>query len=230
MTGSFAPRVAFLLLGLLAGAQEGRASSPESVLARMRARQSTLSTMKARIEQTKTYPQLGIEDPVERGLFWLRRDGKGETSLRLEIREPDARILVVAGGRYLLYQPRLRQAIEGEASGRGPRGLFSGVLGGSPEALDGLERDYEIVSSSEGERSGRTVYELRFAAKEGAEVYCWELELSVDLELWVPVRQRCREANGSVITFSLSEVELDVELEEDAFEIDVPEGVERIEG
>ena len=211
-----------------AKASDSTSLAPEVVLGRMRARQFGLMTLKARIEQTKAYPQLGIEDPVESGLFRLQRDGKKGTRVRIEIQVPDTRILIVSGGRYQLYQPRLRQAIEGQLVGTGPKGLFSGVLSGSPEALVQLERDYVVEGAGRSDLSGRPAYELKFTAKDGAEVYCREIELAVDAELFLPVRQTCREANDSRVTFSLSELEIDTELEKGLFELDLPKGVERV--
>ena len=53
--------VAPLLAILLCAAADP--SSPEVVLARMSQAQSNLTTLKARLQQVKSYPQLGIEDP-----------------------------------------------------------------------------------------------------------------------------------------------------------------------
>jgi outer membrane lipoprotein-sorting protein len=222
-------------LGLLAVAPGARASdpvasAPEEVLARMRARQAALETLKARIEQTKSYPQLGLEDPAESGLFRLERDSKRGTRVRIEIQVPDTRVLIVAEGRYQLYQPRLRQAIEGELVGSGPKGLFSGVLSGSPEAVAQLERDYVVEGEGGSDVDGRPVYDLRFTAKKGAEVYCREIELAVDAELYLPVRQRCREANDSLVTFTLSGIEVDAELEKGLFDLELPKGVQKVKG
>lgn len=201
---------------------------PEAVLARMRARQAELSTMRARVEQTKVYPQLGIEDPAERGRFLLERDGERGARVRLEIDSPQPRVLIVVGTRYQLYQPRLRQVIEGELTGAGTRGMFSGLLAGSPEAMDRLERDYLVESAGESEVAGRPVYELTFTARAGAAVYCTGIELAVDRVRFLPLRQTCREANESRVTFTLSDVEIDVPLESGIFELELPKGVERI--
>ena len=50
----------------------------------------------------------------------------------------------------------------------------------------------------------------------------------MDEKLLLPVRQTCEEANRSVITFSLSELETNVALDAKLFEIDLPPGVERV--
>ncbi len=220
--------LAWLTLVAVAGASSP--GSPDVVLARMRQAQSSLTTLTARLEQMKSYPQLGIEDPVERGYFYMSRTRAGATRVRMEIQEPETRILTVADGKYLLYQPRIKQAVEGKLSGGGKKGLFSGILTGSPGALEELERDYHAESSVETTLAGTNVIELRFTAQPNAAVYCQRIDLWVDLASWLPVQQSCHEANQSVITFTLGDIELNVPLEKDAFEVVLPSDVEKLRG
>lgn len=211
--------IAFWILMATTLAHTPPASSAETLLSRMRARQTELGSLRARLEQTKSYPQLGLEDPPERGHLYLVRSGKS-SKVRVEIESPDARILTVKDGSYLLYQPRIRQAVSGKVSAVSKKGLFSGVLMGSPDALDELEKSYQ-VRELDGHR-------LEFSARPGAEVYCRRIELWVDKRLLLPIRQTCEETNRSVITFSLSELETNVPLNAKLFEIELPPGVERV--
>lgn len=201
-------------------------SSPEVVLARMRQAQSSVESLTARLEQVKSYPQLGIEDPAERGTFTMKRSKGGNTRVRMEIREPETRILIVADGEYLLYQPRIQQAIEGTVTGGGKKGLFSGILTGAPEALEELERDYAVETLV----ADADAIQLAFTAQPSAAVYCQRIDLWVDATTWLPVRQSCHEANQSIITFTLEEIRLNVPLKKDAFDVDLPSDVEKLRG
>jgi len=198
--------------------------SPEQVLERMRMAQAGLETLKARLEQVKSYPQLGIEDPVERGFLYFE-PGK----MRLEIQEPEVRILVVKDGKYVLYQPRIRQAISGKVEGQGTKGLFPGLLTGSPESFRELEESYSASDRGEETLDERRVHHLTFRARPGVPVYCYEIELFIDTVLLLPVRQKCREANQSEITLTLADIERNTPLERNLFEVEIPDGVERIE-
>jgi outer membrane lipoprotein-sorting protein len=198
--------------------------SPEAILERMRAAQAGLESLKARLEQVKSYPQLGIEDPVEKGFLYFQ-GGK----MRLEIREPELRILVVKDGKYVLYQPRIRQAITGKVDGRGTKGLFPGLLTGSPESFRELGKSYSASDMGEEDFDGRRVHHLKFRARPEVSVYCQEIDLFIDAVLLLPVGQKCREANRSEITLTLADVERDAPLERSLFEIEIPDGVERIE-
>jgi outer membrane lipoprotein-sorting protein len=204
-------------------------SSPQAVLARMRDRQEKLVSLRAEIEQVKSYPQLGIDDPPEVGRFFLLRGRRGSMA-RIDIETPERRILTVKDGKYVLYQPRIRQAIEGRLAGSGAKGLFSGVLTGSPEAMEELEKSYVLSGLGIESLGDRSVQHLRFTARAGAAVFCQQIDLFVDGSLDLPVRQSCREANEAVVSFTLSGMELDVPLEESLFELDLPPGVERVKG
>ena len=215
------------LLAILLGAAAD-SSSPEVVLARMSQAQSNLTTLVAGLKQVKSYPQLGIEDPAERGYFYLEHSKSGDTKVKMEIREPETRILRVRDGEYLLYQPRIKQALEGKLMGGGKKSMFSGILTGSPEAMGELEEDYHAESLGLVQLGERAVNQLRFVAKPDAHVYCQQIDLWIDATLWLPVQQSCHEANQSVITFTLEEVRLNVPLAKGAFEVDIPSDVERL--
>jgi len=198
--------------------------SPEQILDRMRTAQEGLETLQARLEQVKSYPQLGIEDPVEKGFLYFE-PGK----MRLEIQEPEVRILVVKDGKYVLYQPRIRQAISGKLEGQGTKGLFPGLLTGSAESFRELEKSYSASDRGEETLDGRRAYHLSFRARPGVAVYCQEIDLFIDRALLLPVRQKCREANQSEITLTLADIERNAPLERGLFEVEIPDGVERIE-
>ncbi len=203
-------------------------SSPGVVLARMRQAQSNLTTLVAELRQVKSYPQLGIEDPAERGYFYLEHSKNGDTKVKMEIREPEMRILTVRGGEYLLYQPRIKQAVEGKLRGGGKKAMFSGILTGSPAAMGALEEDYHADSLGLVQLGERSVNQLRFVARQDARVYCQQIDLWIDTTLWLPVQQSCHEANQSVITFTLEDIRLNVPLAKGTFEVEIPSDVERL--
>ena len=105
---------------------------------------------------------------------------EGERDFRLDILEPEVRILVVKDGKYLLYQPRIRQAISGKVEGQGTKGLFPGLLTGSPESFRELEESYSSSDLGESALGERRVHHISFRAKPGAPVYCQEIHLFVD--------------------------------------------------
>lgn len=224
-TGSLSRSALALGLGLGLFTASASAVPPASdALARMRERQQSLRTLAATVEQTKSFPQLGIEDPAERGRLYLERGRNGETRMRLEITSPETRVLIVDGDGYLLYQPRIKQAVQGAhgKGGAGAKGLFTAVLTGSDEAAVALERDYRVTELEPGH--------LRFDAKDEASVHCRSVELWLDEATGLPRKQSCHEANRSVISIMLEDVEIDGELPAKIFEVVIPSDVERVKG
>ncbi len=216
---------AILLMLSIAMVSVADPTAPETVLARMREAQKDLASLEAKITQVKSYPQLGFEDPEEKGRVYVER-GKKETRFRLDIDEPVRRTMLVADGSYMLYQPRIKQVVSGKVDAAGKKSLFTGILSGSRESMEGLERDYEVetVPGTEG------LHHLRFVARAGAAVYCKEIELWLEADRLVPVRQTCLEANESLITFILSEIKINVKIDADVFDLKLPSDVERVQG
>ncbi len=165
----------------------GAVDSPQRILERMRAAQAGLESLKARVEQVKSYPQLGIEDPVEKGFLYFQ-PGK----IRLEIQEPEIRILAVKDGKYVLYQPRIRQAIFGKLEGQGTKGLFPGLLTGSAESFAELEKSYEV--SDLGERPSTSFASITCRSGRGpaSPSTAGRSSSSSTPALLLPVRQKCR--------------------------------------
>ena len=124
--------------------------------------------------------------------------------------------------------PGSNRRSKGKLSGGGKKGLFSGILTGSQEALEELERDYGVERVGETVVSEANVIELRFTARANAVVYYQQINLWVDTTSWLPVQQSCHEANQSVITFTLGEVKLNVPLAKDAFDVELPPDVEKV--
>lgn len=216
------PILLILSMAMVAGADP---TTPETVLARMREAQKDLASLQAQITQVKSYPQLGFEDPEEKGRVYVER-GKKETRFRLDIDEPERRVMLVAEGSYTLYQPRIKQAVMGKVGAAGNKSLFTGILTGSRESMEALERDYEAESLPEDDE----LHHLRFVAKPGAAVYCKEIELWLDAERFVPFRQTCLEANQSLITFTLGEIEINQKIDPSLFDLELPADVERVQG
>ena len=88
-------------------------SSVEAVLERMSGTYQSIESLGAELHQVKSYPQLGLTDPPEKGVLYIKRKAKKELRIRLEMLEPEQRIVTVKDGRYMLYQPKIKQAIEG---------------------------------------------------------------------------------------------------------------------
>jgi outer membrane lipoprotein-sorting protein len=204
--------------------------SVEEVLERMSGTYETIKSLGAELQQVKSYPQLGMTDPPEKGALFVKRKAKEELLVRLEMKEPEQRIVTVKDGRYMLYQPRIKQAIEGrvdkEAGSSTGTSFMNYFLGDLSSAM----KDYDIVSMGEEEIGERGTVHLRLTAKPGGNGYYPRIDLWIDKELWVPVQQEFVEPNRSVTKIRFERLRLNQEMKDGLFEVDLPKDVERVKG
>lgn len=216
----------FLFL-LLAAASQGDVAS---ILEKMARANQQMTTLAAALEQQKSYPQLGIEDPAERGEFALKRKPDGKLLVRVAIREPETRVVTLNDRRFVLYQPRIKQALEGtvdaEGGGRSGTSFVTYFLGGLSQA----GKDYDIAAVAEVALRGRKTSHLRLTPKAGARVLYRQIDLWVDEEWWMPIQQEFTEYNQSRTTLRFDNLRLNTDLPDNHFIQKLPPGVERVRG
>ena len=205
----------------------GSQSSPEPILKRMAEAYRSLQTLRADLTQVKSYPQLGLTDPPEEGRLFIKRK-KNDMRVRLEIGEPESRIVTVDNDKYMLYQPKIQQVIEGAVQpGKSGGASFVRYFLGD---LSQAQQDYDIVSEGEEELEGHHTAHLRLTAKPGGQAFYPRIDLWVDTTLWIPIRQLLIEPNQSEIRLSFDDIRINGPVEDNVFKIDLPPGVERIKG
>jgi outer membrane lipoprotein-sorting protein len=219
---------ALLLLGFLAFSNVPAQESAEPLLDRMAQAYRSLETVEARFTQVKSYPQLQLTDPPEIGRLYADLGDAEEPKIRVEIEEPERRIVTVKEGRYLLYQPAIKQAIEGKVinGDSGGTGFASYFLGD----LSRAQRDYNVSFLGDEVVDERSTKHLRLTLKQGSQAYYRRIELWISTQLWMPVRQELVEPNQSVVRIQFDDIRLNMPLDQDIFEINLPSDVERIRG
>ena len=224
---SLVPLLSLLVLAALPSLVQAEPPATEPVLERLAEASQALTSLEAELVQVKSYPQLALTDPPEIGRIHLER-GK-TTRLRLEITEPENRIVAVDDGEYILYQPKIKQAVIGKLdpnANRGRTGFLAFLVGD----LSGAEEDFEIALMGEEEVKGKPTHHLRLTARQGTDSMYRQIDLWVDQELWIPVRQELVELNHSVNRIELEGIMINQDIEDSVFELDLPPDVERVKG
>ena len=199
----------------------------ELILGRMAEASRALTSLEAELVQVKSYPQLSLTDPPEIGRIHLQR--AKTTRLRLEITEPESRIVAVDDGEYVLYQPKIKQAVVGKLDPNASPGR-TGFLAFLVGDLSGAEEDFEIVLLGEEEVRGKQTHHLRLTAKQETDSMYRQIDLWVDQELWLPVRQELVELNNNVNRIDLENIVINGDIEDSVFKVDLPSNVERVRG
>ena len=205
----------------------GELPTHEVVMAHMARASHALTTLEAELVQVKSYPQLSLSDPAEKGRLYVERGGQKGTRLRLEMAEPEPRTVVLEDGEYVFYQPKIKQAVVGKWSGdRGKAGFLSYLLGD----LSAAEEDFEIRSLGEELIDGKPTVRLRLSAKPESKSPYRQIDLWVDKVLWLPVRQDLTELNHSLTRIELHDISINGDIRDEVFEIELPRDVERVRG
>mgnify|MGYP000100211978 FL=1 len=199
------------------------------ILERMTQAVRRMQTLRAALSQEKFYVQLGLKDPPEKGVLYMKRKGERNVFLRIEINVPEKRIITVKGDRFLLYQPRINQAIEGvidRHSLRAAAGFLAYLFNGLAQAAE----DYEITFAGQETIEGRRLSHLVLTPKPNRRGLYRRVDLWVDHQLWLPTVQKIVEANRDETLLKLEDVRLNVNLPESLFEQKLPSGVQRVKG
>ena len=220
--------VGLLLIAPLTWAED--LSNVDNVLQRMAAAYSSVKSLGAELEQVKSYPQLGMTDPPEKGVLRVKRKSENNLLVRLEIQQPEQRIVTVGDGRYMLYQPRIKQAIEGRIDTKASSSSGTSFMSYFMGDLSGAKKDYDFEVVGEEQVGRHQTVHLRLTALPGGEGYYPQIELWVDQELWIPVRQELVEPNRSVTTLEFRNIRINDEIKDSVFKIKLPANVERVKG
>lgn len=190
-----------------------------------------MKTMRAAMNQQKTYGQLGLSDPVEHGALYIKRKNQRDILVRLEINKPTPRIITVKDNQFMFFQPSIKQVIEGHvqkaiSANQTGAGHLSVFLNEPSQ----VTKDYQITTIGDELVHGRRATHLRLVPHTPRKGLYRQIDLWVDTTLCVPTQQRLVEANHDVTLVQLSNIQLNVSLPDELFTQKLPNGVQRVRG
>lgn len=183
----------------------------------MRLEQETLQTLSADFVQSKESTML-LEPEEARGTFQYAAPDR----VRWEYSAPNPISMVIEGERMTTWYRDIDQA-ERVDIGRQSQRILEYLGAGS--SLDTLLEYFDVRLRMPEDRALPLQLELtpRFerVAKRLREMSLW-----IDPELFLPVRLRYVEADGDVTAYEFSNFQLNQEIADDRFELDLPESVD----
>ena len=205
-------------------AQAGLASS---VLTRMQKNQQTLKTLSADISMEKYNSQLHDSDQYYGTIKYIPVAGRS-SFVRLEWTKPSHEILAIANGAYILYRPRLNQAIVGTTNSikSGKDNDVLALLNMSASQLRARFGDFQDTRE-ETLWGGVRATHLKAVPKTVAS-YKY-IEVWVD-ESGMPVQTKMVEKNDDSTTVRLSNIAKNQNIDKKEFSIDLPANVKKIKG
>jgi outer membrane lipoprotein-sorting protein len=223
--------VALMLAALVAiplpktNAQAGLVSS---ILTRMERQKQSLRTLSADISMEKYNSQLRDSDKYYGTIKYVPAGTKSASLVRLEWNKPQHEILVVANGGYILWRPRLNQALEGKTGSvrSANDNDVLALLNMSASQLRSRFGDFQDTYK-ETIWGGVSTDHLKAVPKTAASYQY--IELWVD-DSGLPVQTKMVEKNGDSTTMRLSNVSKNADLDKGIFDLKLDSNVKRIKG
>ena len=188
------------------------------ILKRMEAHRQSLSSLQADIKMDKYNAQLGEHDLTEGTTIYLPAKGR-DALVRIDWMKPLQETLAVVEKKYVLYRPRLNQAIIGKVDDKNKNTKASGALAFMSMSKEQLKNNYDVS----------------YLGKEtvGGNVETWHLKLVPKTamnykysEIWVdgngmPLQGKVVESNDDSTTVLLSNLQKNININASKFKVNL---------
>ncbi|MDI1240871.1 MAG: outer membrane lipoprotein carrier protein LolA [bacterium] len=198
------------------------------ILKRMDENNKGMKSLKSDIKMDKRNSQLGENDISEGSVQYLPAATKDKIRVRIDWTKPAVEHLSVGGGKYMLFRPRLQQAIVGNVdSAKGNAGA-GGPLAFMTMSRAQLKANYDVTYLGEETAAGSVkTWHLKLMPK--AATSYKEADLWVDSN-GMPVQAKILEKNNDTTTIQLTKIEKNATIPPDVFSIKPPKGTKIIPG
>jgi len=223
--------VALMLAALVAiplPAANAQAGLVSSMLTKMERQKQSLRTLSADISMEKYNSQLGDSDKYYGTIRYIPAGGKAASLVRLDWNKPQQEILVVANGGYILYRPRLNQAIIG-TNGSVRSAKDNDVLALLNMSAAQLRSRFGDFQDTREETIWGGVHTTHVKAVPKTAASYKYIELWVD-DAGLPVQTKMVEKNDDSTTMRLSNVSRNGNLDKGVFDLKLDSNVKRIKG
>jgi outer membrane lipoprotein-sorting protein len=216
--GFFAIALTFFF-GALA-VTDTKAQVLNEILNRMQNHKDNLQSMKADVKMSKTDATLGISDTTEGNTYYL--PGKGRDAyVRINWTKPLEETLLVMNGTYILYRPRLNQAIKGKVSDSSKNSKTNSALDFMNMSKRELRSNYTIKKLDNTKMGGDEVWHLRLTPKAKKSYKLAEIWVNKD---GMPVQAKIVEENDDSTTVRLSNIKENLTIDSAVFNWRPPKG------
>ena len=209
---------------------ETKAQNPlVEILKRMEINRNNLTSLRANVTMVKYDSLLKEPDTTEGTTIYLPAKGR-DALVRIDWTKPVQETLSVVNKKYVIYTPRRKQAITGNASeAKGP-GKANNLFAFINMSKADLKANFDIkYLGEENVKGGFPTWHLEMTPKK-ATAYKFKLA-----EMWVdgngmPLQIKVTESNNDTTTILLSNIQKNVSINVKVFEVDLPKGTKIIQG
>lgn len=199
-----------------------------TILRRMDTNNKGLKSLKSNIKMSKHNAQLDEYDLYEGTVQYLPSAVKEQIRVRIDWAKPVVEHLAVGGGQYILYRPRLEQAIVGKVdSAKGNAGA-GGALAFMSMNRAQLKANYDVAYIGEETVNGSVkTWHIKLTPKSATTYKGADLWVDVD---GMPVQAKVIERNNDSTTILLSSIERNATVAANVFQLKPPKNTKIIQG
>jgi outer membrane lipoprotein-sorting protein len=197
------------------------------ILNKMERAHEEMKSLKAEMVQQKTNSQIGITDTNFGAIIYKPAEGKSKGKLRIDYVKPTQDIIALVGENFTYYQPRINQALKSTLA-KASKGRAGGYVGlfGLDSSLKSLVSTYNIDYLKDEEINGQPATVLRLTPKSNGQV--------ASVDIWVlqnglPSQWKVVERNGDLTIFTLKNLELNANIPDSAFNVNIPRGTKIVD-
>ena len=197
------------------------------ILKRMETHRNTLTSLRADVTMVKFDSVLKDSDTTEGTAIYLPLKGR-EALVRIDWTKPAQETLAVVKGQYVIYRPRLNQAIIGNAKDAKGNGKANNVLAFMNMSKAQLQANYSVkYLGQENIKGGIPTWHLELTPKTAQSYKSAELWVDGD---GMPLQAKIVEKNNDTTTVLLSNLKKNETIKAEVFTVKMPKDVKRIDG
>lgn len=226
-------KIGLLTIGLMFvfnvfAVSEAKAQIQQEILKRMDEHQKALTSLKANVKMDKYNSQLDEHEMFEGSAMYVKVKER-DALVRLDWVKPQQEILSVMNKKYIMYRPRINQAIQGNVDDAQKKNTSAApTFDFLKMSKEQLKENYAVKYFGEEQVSGG--------------IPTWHLELTPknaksykSVDIWVDgngmvLQTRINEKNNDSTTVLLSGLQKNVNIKTDEFVIKLPKGVAIVKG
>lgn len=198
------------------------------ILKKMDENNNGLKSLKANIKMSKHNAQLDEYDLYEGVVQYLPSPVKEQIRVRIDWEKPVVEQLAVGGGQYILYRPRLGQAIIGKVDKAKGNAGAGGALAFMSMNRAQLKENYDVAWIGEEKVNGSVnTAHIKLTPKKPTSYK--QADLWVDVN-GMPVQAKVIEKNNDSTTILLDKVDRNATIKAEIFAIKPPKNTKIIQG
>jgi len=225
----FAAVTLTLFFGAFAAIETNAQNILPEILKRMEAHRNSLTSLRTNVTMVKINDQLKEKDVTEGTASYLPAKGR-DALIRIDWTKPVEETLAVVNKKYVIFTPRRKSAIVGNASAAKGSGKANNLFAFINMSKDELKANFVIkYLGQENISGGAQTWHLEMTPKNPASFKFKSADMWVDTD-GMPRQIKITENNKDTTSLLLSNLQKNATIKASVFKVDLPKGTKIIDG